>query len=113
MNAQRAAALIMKEPTLFRLKRVCCICLCEATRNRGAVVPGEPLIHSVSPYLWWRRRGKGVNKACPSVSVCEECLIRTLQHAGLIWHPSGRNLARALLESILASYKTLLEAEPK
>ena len=97
---------------LFPEQRICCICLCAATRNRGRVIPGEPMIETITPYFY-TRRGKGFRTACRGVSICSECLIRTLMHADLVWHPSGRSLAKAFQESILVHYQKTLYPESK
>jgi hypothetical protein len=103
----------MKEPTLFRPKRQCCICECTATRNRGKTVAGEPKIHCIVPYVYMPGAGGAPLEKCRPIHICEDCLARTLIHCGLKWHESGRSLAAAFQDSLLRTYSFLLEGHKR
>jgi hypothetical protein len=97
----------MKEPTLYKVKRRCCICGAEATRNRGKLAPGEPGIVSITPVIYRGGRIKELTHACPRVEVCERCLVLACTEGWLKSEVRWRALWEALQDSILRTYKLL------
>jgi hypothetical protein len=101
-------------PTLYKLKRVCCVCGAEATSNRRDRIDGEPNIIAISPVVYRRGTGKGKLKSAKAVQVCEECLTRALTGGRLSWAGGDRGgwkLWAAIRSTLLDRYSDLCEAD--
>lgn len=101
-------------PSLYVLKRVCCVCGCEAAGNMRKRTDGEPNILAITPILYRRGEGKGTLKSAMRVQVCEECLTRALTGGRLSWAGGDRGgwkLWAALRSSLLDRYSGMCEAD--
>lgn len=101
-------------PSLYTLKRVCCVCEAEAIGNTRKRRPGEPNIIAISATMYRRGSGKGQTKGVSGVQVCEECLTRALTGGRLSWAGGDRGgwkLWAALRSSLLNRYSGMCEAD--
>lgn len=103
-----------KAPTLYEMKRVCCVCDASAKGNRRRLDPGEPNIAAISMLIYYRGEGKGQLNNARRVNVCVPCLTQALTGGWLIWGPGNlavRKLWSALQASLLDRYSSIVEAD--
>lgn len=97
-------------PTLYILKRTCCVCDAEATGNTRKPIPGEPNIISISFVIYRRGRGKGETRNAQRVQICESCLVKAL-HYGQSMDGATLLLWEAIQESLMNRYSDMCEAD--
>src|SRR5271166_1138585 len=101
-------------PSLYVLKRVCCVCGAEATGNTRKRAPSEPNILAITPLIYRRGQGKGEIRSAMRVQVCEDCLTRALTGGRLSWAGGDRGgwkLWGAMRSSLLDRYSGMCEAD--
>ncbi len=98
--------------SLFRPKRVCCVCGCEASSGRREPIAGEPRILAITAVVYRRGSGKGQLRNAPKVQVCEECLSRARTNGRLTWmngNDAARKFGDAIGAAIFKAYTKLAE----
>ena len=99
-------------PILYRRTSVCICCRAEATRNYGRPKPNEPRIQGIIPYISYLGDGKRQPiKMCPTVHVCDECLVKALQGQFEESQDIIDQIAGAILQSIRDRYIDLARVE--
>jgi hypothetical protein len=102
-------------PTLFKPKRICCVCEVEASHNQRTRLIGEPIIIALSTVIYRRGAGsKGELKSAQRVQVCEDCLTRALTGNRLSWgvgDKGGWKLWAAIRSALLDRYSGMREAD--
>ena len=101
-----------KPPTLYKVKRVCCVCGGEASSGLHKRIQSEPNVIAIIPYVYRRGAGSGKLKNASAVQVCEPCLVRALVSLQLQIGVTGK-LWIAVRDSISNRYSAMIESEVK
>jgi hypothetical protein len=100
--------------SLFKPKRICCVCLAESTNGSRKPIAGEPNIIAISPLIYRRGSGKAQLRNAGRVQICEECLTKALTSGRLGWmSDKSAKLWTAMRSALLDCYSAMSEGDAK